>query len=226
MTRFAALALIVLAACSSSRSDNELPPTIPPAEVHAPQSGPDPRLNDLQTSLTELLDRLDVLNARIAKLEAAQTTPAPPAPAAVSASPATATPAPRTAVLHQAQIADDYRHAIILVGQSKYADARNVFQHVFDEDPSGDLADNALFWIGETYFATANYQQAMRMYERVAKEYPDQNKAADALFKLGLTYEKTGDLGMARRALNDCIARYPYSSPAAAARMELKKIRY
>jgi tol-pal system protein YbgF len=228
MKRAAAFLLIVCAAaCRSSHSDDELPATIPPAEIHTAVA-PDTRIAELQASMTELLDRIDVLNARIAKLEsggqppsAVQSTPQPqPAPVGQ----------PRAAVPHQelknASIADEYRRAITLVGQSKPAEARAEFQRVFDADPSGDLADNALFWIGETYFATGSYSDAMRFYERVAKEYPDANKAPDAVYKLGMAFEKTGDLGMARRAFDEVIAKYPYSTSAAAARAELKKIKY
>ena len=226
MRRAAAVLILFVAACSSSRKDDELPSTIPPAEVHA-QTASDPRVDQLQTTLTELLDRLDVLNARIAKLEAGG---APAPSAAVPPASAPATVAPRQTkeppALHSAAIADEYRRAIVLVSQARYADARAVFQKVFDGDPSGDLADNALFWIGETYFATGDYPTAMRYYERVAKEYPDQNKAPDAVFKLAMAYVKTGDLGMARRTFDECIAKYPYSTPAAAARMELKRIKY
>lgn len=233
MTRAAAAVLIaLLAGCGSSRTGDDLPSTIPPPELHSSSPAADARLTELQASLTELLDRLDVLNARIAKLEASQTTGAPaPPPATAAVVPSVALP--RAGALHQepgalhsAQVADEYRHAITLVSQNRPADARVVFQRVFDGDPGGDLADNALFWIGETFFAAGSYSDAMRYYERVAKEYPDQNKAPDAIYKLGVTFEKTGDLGMARRTFEDCIAKYPYSSPAAAARMELKKIRY
>jgi tol-pal system protein YbgF len=235
MKRTAAVAALIAltAACSSSRKDDELPSTIPPAEVHAQAPASDSRVGDLQASLTELLDRLDVLNARIAKLEAAQNQPVAAAarpvvvqPAAAQTQPAAVASTGARPALHDAQIAEEYRKAIVLVSQNKATDARAVFQRVFDQDPSGDLADNALFWIGETYFGAGDYSNAMRYYERVAKEYADQNKAPDAIYKLGIAFERTGDLGMARRTFDEVIAKYPYSSPAAAARMELKKIKY
>ena len=228
MRRAAAFVLIACAvACRSSRTDDELPSTIPPPEVRSTPA-PDTRISELQASLTELLDRIDVLNARIAKLESGgQPPPAVVQPAAPVSQPQGQ---PRAAVLHQelrnASIADDYRRAITLVSQNKQAEARSAFQKVFDADPNGDLADNALFWIGETYFAAGSYSDAMRFYERVAKEYADANKAPDAVFKLGIAFEKTGDLGMARRAFDEVIAKYPYSAPAASARAELKKIKY
>src|SRR5258708_6059083 len=70
----AATLALLLTACASSRARDEvnLPPP-PPPEVPAPvQPANDPRLAELQTSLTELLERLDVMNDRLAKLEAAQ----------------------------------------------------------------------------------------------------------------------------------------------------------
>jgi tol-pal system protein YbgF len=176
--------------------------------------------------MTELLERLDVLNARIAKLESLSGGP-PPSAAVAAPQP---TPA-RAPALHQeplqiAQIADNYRKALMLYGQARYADARGVFQQVFSADPNGQLADNALFWIGETYYAGADYTNAMKFYNRVISEFADQNKAPDAMFKMGMTFEKTGDLGMARRTFDDCIRKYPYSTAAASAKAELKRIKY
>jgi tol-pal system protein YbgF len=97
---------------------------------------------------------------------------------------------------------------------------------VFDADPTGELADNALYWIGETYFAAGNYSEAMKFYRRVTAEFAEANKAPDALFKTALSFEKTGDLGMARNTLDEVIRRYPYSSSAASAKLELKRIKY
>jgi tol-pal system protein YbgF len=137
--------------------------------------------------------------------------------------------APRTSAAHALggpALEDKYRRALTLYGQGKTAEARLAFQDVFDSDPAGELADNALYWLGETFFASGNYSNALTYYQRVVKDYSDQNKAPDALFKSGMAYEKMGDLQLARRAFDDCIARYPYSTPAASARMELKRIKY
>ena len=154
--------------------------------------------------------------------------PVPPSP--------TPTPAQgqaRAPVLHTetpstklADLADAYRNALMLFGRGRHAESRAAFQHVFEADPNGELADNALYWIGETYFAAGDYTNALRYYARVTKEYADQNKAPDAMFKMGLTYAKTGDLAMARRTFEECIRKYPYSTPAASAKYELKRIKY
>ncbi|MBV9186175.1 MAG: tetratricopeptide repeat protein, partial [Acidobacteria bacterium] len=212
MKRSAAFVLLVLlTACATKKADeNDVPSLVPPAETSsAANAASDARLAEMQTSMTELLERIDVLNARIARLESA---PPSETRVAVQQPPRVVEPAPRPALepapvpqptpvratppvsgpLQNAAIADNYRGALILYGKGRMADARAALQQVFDADPSGELADNALYWIGETYYAASDFTNAMRAYERVTKEYPEQNKAPDAMFKIGLTFEKTG----------------------------------
>ena len=226
---------LMLLGCATAQDDA-------PAPVAQPAA--DPRVAELQTSMTELLDRLDVMSDRIARLEesasAAAAAPAvsmrTPKTPVVEAPVTTQPAAPMTTVvtrpaavndaLVSADIADDYRKAIVLYGKGNLAESRRGFQHVFDSDPSGDLADNALFWIGETYYAGADYVNAMRFYARVVSEFADQNKAPDALFKTALAHERTGDLALAKATLQQVIERYPYSSPASSAKQELQRIRF
>ncbi|MBV8519629.1 MAG: tol-pal system protein YbgF [Acidobacteria bacterium] len=239
----ASAALVLLAACATTGDDG-------PVTSAPPALAPDPRIGEMQTSLTELLERIDVLNDRIARLEETRSAPAPvtvaerpapveralpserpapPQPSAPVQSPsAAAAPAQGSAqpAVVSANLAEAYRKAIMLYGRNNLAEARREFQQVFDTDPTGDLADNALFWIGETYYAASDYTNAMRYYARVWNEYSDQNKAPDALFKTALAQEKTGDLALARKTLQQVIARYPYSSPASTAKQELQRIKY
>ena len=235
MRNVAIAVLVLAAACASSKDVATTPP---------PAQAADPRLGDLQTSMTELLERIDVLNDRVARLEqandqrAAQPAASTPGTAAVNPSreapalrstPATAssdTAATASKAVVNAQMADHYRNAIMLFGKNQLPQARNAFQQIFDADPTGELADNALFWIGETYYAAGTYQDAIRFYKRVADDYGDQNKAPDAMFKLALSYEKTGDLILARTTLQDVIKRYPYSASASTAKAELNRIKY
>jgi len=229
MRRGLLVVCLLAAACSSSRKADDEPTTVPPpspteSSTQALQS----QIGSLQTSMTELLDRLDVLNARIARLEGG----APPPPAATSTAPLTSPPRtaashqPKPAVVASADVAEAYRRALMLVGQAKHAEARAAFQQVFDADPTGHLADNALFWIGETYYAAGDYTNAIRYYQRVVNEFAEENKAPDAMVKLALAYVKTGDVAMARKTLDECIRKYPYSSSAASAKLELQRIKY
>ena len=226
---FSCALILVVAACASSKAKDDADDIVPPAQTiaAAQNASTESRIEALQTSMTELLERLDVMNDRIAKLESAPM-PQPVTPARTGEGDG-APPSPPTQpskALVGAQLADTYRNALMLYGRGKFDDARRTFQKVFDDDPTGDLADNALFWIGETYFAAGNYAEATKYYKRVTVEFSEQNKAPDALFKIALAFEKTSDLGMAKKTLDEVIQRYPYSSAAASAKQELKRIRY
>ena len=274
MKKLAAAVLLLSAACASTDDDGDYPAA--PASVPQQTAAADPRIGEMQTQLTELLERLDVMNSRLARVEeggapavAAAEVPLAARPvvaeppqtftsvrtteqasgAGLPAASAPQTPEARSRVeqaappqveqpravaqpqqpqraLMGAQLAEEYRQAIILFGRGRHADARRAFEAVFATDSAGDLADNALFWIGETWFAAGNYTNAMRYYTRVVTEFSDQNKAPDALFKIALTHEKTGDLALARRTLQQVIERYPYSSTASTAKAELQRIKY
>jgi tol-pal system protein YbgF len=238
MKKLSIAVLLLAAACAST--------TMEPEPMLAPVTpAPDPRVAELQTQLTELLERIDVLNDRIARMEEGGSTvavaSAPPdqvirvvpeqrrvesAPATRAAATPPATAQPQQRAIIGANIAEDYRQAIMLVGRNRHAEARRAFEGVYDADPNGDLADNALFWIGETYFAVKDYTNAVRYYMRVVSDYSNQNKAPDALFKTALAQERTGDLALARRTLQQVIDRYPYSTPASSAKAELERIKF
>lgn len=231
MRKLAVLAVMMLSVACASMDDAPAPVTVPQP------AAPDPRIGELQTAMTELLDRLDVMNSRLARLEesgsAAVTAPAmasappsSPVQSVESANVAEAPAQPMQRALVGAKLAEDYRQAIMLFGRGRHADARRAFQEVFESDAAGDLADNALFWIGETYYATGDYTNAVRHYTRVVNEFADQNKAPDAMFKIALAQERTGDLALARRTFQQVIERYPYSSTASSAKAELQRIRF
>src|SRR5690349_727266 len=136
----AALVMFSVAGCAST-DDAPEPATVPQV------AAPDPRIGELQTAMTELLDRLDVMNSRLARLEesgvAVAAAPAQPAPAqtapiehAMESAPAETTAAPASAqpmqrALVGAKLAEDYRQAIMLFGRGRHAEARRAFQNVF-----------------------------------------------------------------------------------------------
>jgi tol-pal system protein YbgF len=238
MKKLCALAIALLAAACASAPAEPEPMAVPPMVASA---APDPRtgesMAEMQTQLTELLERIDVLNQRIAQLEEVRLEPSPgpqpqtprrqPAAAEpVSAAPAPVENAPTQSALVGAQLAESYRQAIMLFGRGRHADARRAFEGVYEANTSGDLADNALFWIGETYFAANDYTNAVRYYQRVVNDYSSENKAPDSLFKIAMAQERTGDLALARRTLQQVIERFPYSSPASSAKAELERIKF
>jgi tol-pal system protein YbgF len=235
-------AAILFAACASTGDGGGGEPVIVTQPVADPALAQN--VAALQVQLTELLERLDVMNSRLAQVESGAVAPLmsprqdPVMPVERGGQPivpdqdrrdrlSSTKPqeAPQRALVG-AELAEDYREAIMLFGRGRHADARRGFEAVFNSEPEGDLADNALFWIGETYFAAGDLNNAVRYYTRVVNEFSEQNKAPDALFKTALAQAKTGDLALARRTLQQVIERYPYSSTASSAKAELQRIKF
>lgn len=184
--------------------------------VAAPASRPEPAA----AATSPALGVANEATAESSPIAAAAQPRATPAPAAQ------VTPPPASGALASARIADSYRDAIMLYGKGRITEARNAFQQVLDADPNGELADNALYWIGETWFAAGKYTDAMRYYGRVVNEFGDQNKAPDALYKMAMAQAKTGDIALARQTLQQVVQRYPYSSTAGSAKRELERLKY
>jgi tol-pal system protein YbgF len=256
MKKPAVLAVLMLSAACSSTMDDDMPePVSTPQVVTDPALTANVTAMQMQlTELLERLDVMNSRLAQVESGAVATTAAAAPATTQQQAAaptqqqqtqgtmqaaqraervepaaPVVSTPAPeeqpQRAVIG-AQLAEDYRQAIMLFGRGRHQEARRGFEAVFAADSSGDLADNALFWIGETYFAAGDLNNAVRYYTRVVNEFSDQNKAPDALFKTAMAQAKTGDLALARRTLQQVIERYPYSSTASSAKAELQRIKF
>lgn len=231
MKTLAPVVLILLVACGSSAPEDDTIVVVPAAAAPAP--APDARVAELQVLMTELLDRIEVMNARLARLEAGgaavpapaqATAPAEPPRTAPAPSGRPSRPAPARAVA--AVLGDQYREALTLYGRGRLDDARALFERIHEADPSGDLADNALYWIAETHFAQGRFTEAIGLYRTIVSDYASANKAPDAWLKMGMSYARLGDLGMAKETYERLIAEHPYTTAAATARNELDRVRY
>jgi len=88
--------------------------------------------------------------------------------------------------------------------------------------PTAKNADNAQFWIGETYYREKWYEKAILEYQKVIEKYPKGNKVPASLLKQGLAFYSIGDKANARLIMNELIAKYPHSREAKIARKKLK----
>ncbi len=118
-----------------------------------------------------------------------------------------------------------YDEGYTLFHQKRYADAEARFKRYLEIHPRTDLADNALFWIGESRYARGEFSSALEAFSGTVERYPQSNKVGDALFKAGKCLEALGDAQQAQRTYQEVIGRYPNSSAAAQARDRLEALR-
>ena len=205
---------------------------LPGAGVSAADTETDKRIIELEVVVRELLDRIEVMNSRIRELEKSESeTMARFRRFEMGlAAPDEAEPeSPSVSVVDRSdprKIGELYQAAVVLQANGRYDEAIDALTEVYEADPDGELADNALFWMGETHFARGEYPLAVKLYERVVADYADENKAPDALLRVSRAYGRMGDLIQARKVIDRLIQEYPYSTAAVSGRAERESYRY
>ena len=118
-----------------------------------------------------------------------------------------------------------YQGAFELLKSGRYEDAAEAFRRFIAAYPAGSYADNALYWLGETYYITRNFELAIREFQRLLASFPDSGKLTHAMLKIGYAHDELGNRAEAEQALGDLVARFPQSAAAGLARRRLQNIR-
>jgi tol-pal system protein YbgF len=118
--------------------------------------------------------------------------------------------------------AGEYRAAVELVKAGKHDDAVAALRAFVKAHPNHDYADNAQYWLGETFYAQKDYQHALVEFRATIETYPSGNKVPDALLKVGYCYQALGQNEKARAVLEQVVNLYPKSEPAALAAKRLE----
>lgn len=105
------------------------------------------------------------------------------------------------------------------------AAARKGFDEFLMVYPSSDNADNAQFWVGETFFQEKQYEKAILEYQKVIEKYPRGNKVPAALLKQGLAFLGLKDRVNSRLIFEEVVRKFPNTSEAKTASEKLKELR-
>ena len=80
-----------------------------------------------------------------------------------------------------------YNQAFDALKANSYSIAITGFKDFLATYPASPLAENAQYWLGESYYVTRDYENAATAFRAVLAKWPDSRKAPDALLKLGYT---------------------------------------
>ncbi len=117
-----------------------------------------------------------------------------------------------------------YRSAYEDYMRGNYDLAADGFGEYLKRYPNTELADNALYWIGECYDAQEKSQEALDTFTLVLEDYPTSDKAAAAQLKKGLIYLKMGDQGQGVVNLQYVVYEHPGTREAELAQEQLKSL--
>jgi tol-pal system protein YbgF len=117
-----------------------------------------------------------------------------------------------------------YDAAMAALRAGNYDKAAATFREVVTNYPTGDLASNAQFWIGESYYTKGDLESAVAAYRKVLSDWPNSRKVPDALVKLGFSLSDLKRNGEARNMLEDVVRKYPGTTAAQLAADRLKRL--
>ena len=118
-----------------------------------------------------------------------------------------------------------YDQAFQALKELRYADAAEEFQSFLDSYPNSEYADNAQYWLGESYYVTRNYEIALNSFQTLIDDYPESPKSPDALLKIGYTHYELEQWDSARAALTQVQEKYPDSTLSRLAENRLRSMR-
>jgi tol-pal system protein YbgF len=87
--------------------------------------------------------------------------------------------------------------------------------------PKDDLAGEAYFSLGETYFAQKSCEQALPEFGKVVEEYPKAKSAPVALLRSADCFKSLGKPAESKLALEEVLKSYPKSDEVKAAKVKL-----
>ena len=131
-----------------------------------------------------------------------------------------ATPAPVSGASAQAA----YDAGMAALRSGNYDKAVATFREVVTNYPTGDLAPNAQFWMGESYYTKGDLESAITAYRKVLGDWPNARKAPDAMVKLGFSLSDLKRTSEARSTLEEVLRKYPGTPAAQLAADRLKRL--
>jgi len=136
-----------------------------------------------------------------------------------AAAPAVAAPA---AALPGGSPEEQYKYAFGLMRQSDFAGAELAFKEFIARYPKSDLAGNAEYWLGESYYVRGNYQAAATAYLETVQTYGTGAKGPDAMLKLGMSLALLNQKADACQTLKALPGKYPKAESGLKERAKLE----
>jgi tol-pal system protein YbgF len=106
----------------------------------------------------------------------------------------------------------------------QYSLAIRGFEEYIKSFPRSELAGDAQFFIGETYYVQGQYREAVVAYDQVIASYPASKKIPDTYFKRGLALNALGQVDRARESWEYVLKNYPNSDAGRLARQRLDQL--
>lgn len=107
-----------------------------------------------------------------------------------------------------------YNKAYTLLKTAKFDQAEQALDSFIKTYPDHALAENARYWLGETYYVRGDFERAALTFADGYRSYPSGAKAPDNLLKLARSLAELGDNDNACATLQTLSQKFPGARPA------------
>jgi len=207
--------------------------------VQDAQARTNTRVDSLATQVQSLRDAVDELTARLGRISQqlaetqsvmqsvdARLAPPVPAPAAGTAPPpaggaAAPAPQPETRPLSAKTLYDNALRDFI---NGNYDLSRQQFTDYLTYYGRTELAGNAQFYIGETFYKQGDFRRAITEYDKVLDQFPNSLKTAAAYLKKGYALLELDNREAGVASLRTVVEKFPRSEEAKLAQARLERL--
>jgi tol-pal system protein YbgF len=215
----------------------DLDNTLEPMRVRLADFGEDMR--GIESRLVALEEQLAITNEALAHISEQLAmgggvgTGAQPATTAGTPMPLPQRPAgvPAPAVANQPQATEQQSESSTLYSAAytdylaaDYSLAISGFQEFLRLYPDSEQADNAQYWIGESYYSQEDYRAARSAFREIPRRYPNAETLPDALFKSAQCLVELGAIDEGVEEFMRLIGSHPLSGATRIACLQLERL--
>ena len=103
--------------------------------------------------------------------------------------------------------------------------AREIFLKFLEQYPQHEMAANAHYWIGETYYNEQSFEPAILAFQEIITKYPSKEKVPAAMLKQAMAFKAINDSKSARYVLKKLVENHPKSDEVQKAKEMLKELK-
>jgi tol-pal system protein YbgF len=111
-----------------------------------------------------------------------------------------------------------------MVRDGQFEEAAESFNIFLNNYPDSSYADNANYWIGETYYVIRDFEPALEIFTDLVENFPDSPKVPDTRLKIGYIYYEQHDWPAAHEELSSIVSTYPDTEVAQLANARLMRM--
>lgn len=118
-----------------------------------------------------------------------------------------------------------YLEGYQLTMDEDFATAEKTFRTFLKKHPTHKFAENAQYWLAETFYSRGDWERAIIEFDKVIKNYPGGDKVPAAMLKQGFSFDRLGSTAEARVLLQEVVDKYPKSRESDLAKKRLESMK-